>query len=134
VREKNRELRNTRVNPTIAVSNIKRARIFYEDILGLIPVEESISEFGILYECGGGTTLYLYLTGPHPGMYHPANFTVENIEEMIETLSMNGVVFEQYDFEGMKTNAKGVAVMGNQKLAWFKDPDGNILSLLELVL
>jgi len=60
-----------------------------------------------------------------------AGWKVENIEEVVEALRERGVVFEQYDLPGLKTDEQGIAAIGPSKSAWFKDTEGNILSIAE---
>lgn len=54
---------------------------------------------------------------------------MDNVEKTVEALSLRGVVFEQYDRPGLKTDARGIATTGNSEAAWFKDPEGNILAV-----
>lgn len=128
-------LRNSSVNPTIAVTDLKRARDFYEGKLGLSPDDSMTDEAGVLYNCGDGTKLYLY-TRPNPPTadHTQVSFKVEDAEKSVDELSGKGVTFEQYNIPemGLKTDEKGVAVLGDLKSAWFKDPDGNILSLMQV--
>src|SRR5258708_6578213 len=122
------------VTAMVAVSNLGRARLFYEEKLGLKPNSNSISEFGVMYDCGNGTTLYIY---PSPEgsdlIIHPASFAVENIEEMRNSLTNKGVEFVKIEPGGSKLDEKGFTILGNQKLAFFKDADGKVLALLQLV-
>ena len=126
-------LGDSRVTPTIAVTDLERAKDFYENKLGL-KLDSSMSDMdGVLYNAGEGTNLYIYVRPNAPKADHTlASFKVNNIEEAINELSPKGVVFEHYDMPGLKTDNKGVATIGPAKSAWFKDPDGNILSLLQV--
>jgi catechol 2,3-dioxygenase-like lactoylglutathione lyase family enzyme len=123
-------LSENRVLPTIAVSDMGRARDFYEGKLGLSNGVER-PDGGFRYPCGEGSSIHVY---PSPGNAgrSPATlvgFVVDEIESAVDELAANGVAFEQYDLETIKTDEKGIARLGDAKGAWFKDPDGNILSL-----
>lgn len=110
----------------IAVQDITEAREFYEDILGLDLVDEGPD--GILYKSGEGK-LFLY-ESPNGGQ-NPATsaaWAVDDVEACVDELKSKGVSFERYD--DMPVEWQGdLAVSGDMKSAWFKDPDGNILSV-----
>ena len=118
-----------RVAPSIAVSDMERARAFYEDTLGLSAARE-LPDGSVIYETGGGTGLLVYpsgFAGTNQATY--AGWMVADFEGAMQELRDKGVTFEEYDFPGLKTE-NGVAEFGEGgKGAWFKDPDGNILSL-----
>jgi predicted enzyme related to lactoylglutathione lyase len=79
----------------------------------------------------GGTTVLIYPEPNHvPATFTILNFPVDNIEEAIERLTKRGVRFERYGGD-LKTDEKGVFRGGGPLIAWFKDPAGNILSVLE---
>jgi len=119
------------VAPTIPVTDLAKAKAFYQGKLGLSLEKEMPA--GITFKAGGNTYLYLYKRGQSTADHTLASFLVEDIEAAVNELSAKGIVFEQYDFPGFKTNEKGIAVMGDEgeKGAWFKDPDGNILAIGE---
>jgi len=71
----------------------------------------------------------LYQRGPSNAEHTLAAFSVEDVEQTVRDLAARGVVFEQYDFPGVKTDAHGIASMGEGKVAWFKDTEGNILAV-----
>jgi hypothetical protein len=60
-----------------------------------------------------------------------AGWFVEDVSAVVDDLTASGVAFERYDGPSLKTDEKGVAVVGDSKAAWFKDPDGNVLGLLQ---
>jgi len=126
-------LGNSRVTPTIAVTDLEKAKDFYENKLGL-KLNPSMQDMdGVLYDAGEGTNLYIYLrTNPSKADHTLVSFRVDNIEKTIEDLSQKGVVFEHYDMPGLKTDDVGIATIGSAKSAWFKDPDENILSVLQV--
>ncbi len=117
------------ISPTIPVTDLQRAREFYEKKLGFAVVKELPK--GITFKAGKNTTFYIYKRGPSKADHTLASFTVEDVEATVDELTQKGIVFEHYDFPGLKTNAKGIAVSEEEgeKGAWFKDPDGNILAV-----
>jgi catechol 2,3-dioxygenase-like lactoylglutathione lyase family enzyme len=113
--------------PTIAVSDLGRARKFYEETLGLKFMDETPG--GIRFQAGKGTWLFVY-----PSQFAGTNqatcmsFEVDDLVATVKDLRDRGVTFEEYDFPGLKT-VDGIADMGEEKGAWFKDLDGNILAI-----
>ena len=121
------------VTPTIAITDLEKSRDFYENKLGFTPDSSMTDGMGVLYKAGNGTNLYLYKrSNPPTADYTLASFRVNNIVQVLEELSQKGVSFEHYDMPGLKTDEKGIAVVGPAKSAWFKDHDGNILSVLQV--
>lgn len=113
-----------------SVDDIAKARAFYSDTLGL-PVEEANG--ALMLHLGTDALVYVYPKDNHvPATYTMLNFPVDNIDHAVGELTGKGVTFEQY--EGL-TDEKGVArgLANNQgpDIAWFKDPAGNILSVLQ---
>ena len=125
-------LSDYRVLPAIAVSDMDRAREFYEGKLGLTSMGER-PDGGIRYACGEGSSIHVYPSPANAGKSTAtlAGFAVGDVEATVDGLIANGVVFEQYDIGPIKTDEKGVAQFGDAKSAWFKDPDGNIISVNE---
>ena len=111
----------------IAVSDLDRAKAFYGGTLGLKQQDERAG--GVTYETGGSFFLV------YPSSFAGSNqatcmtFEVSDVEAAVDDLVGRGIAFEQYDFPGLKTDAKGVAHLEGSKAAWFKDPDGNILAV-----
>jgi catechol 2,3-dioxygenase-like lactoylglutathione lyase family enzyme len=117
------------------VKDLKQAQSFYEDVLGLKAGQTvgEDDEGGVMYECGGGTMLFVYET-PSGGTNQAttASWKVNDLEQAMQELKDKGVEFEDYDLPGLKTE-NGVATWGeNERAAWFKDPDGNIFCLNEM--
>lgn len=79
------------------------------------------------------TTLHVYPFPGDAGKSHAtvAGWYVNDLEEVVDDLTANGVGFEHYDQPQIATDEKGIAVLGSSKFAWFKDPDGNTLGLLQ---
>jgi catechol 2,3-dioxygenase-like lactoylglutathione lyase family enzyme len=123
-------LKNAPIIPYIPVADVKRARAFYERTLGFAPKDEN--EGGVFYECGKGTRVFLYKsTFAGTNKASCAFFTIDNLETEMADLRTRGVVFENYDLPGMKTVNGVVVSPGGTKNAWFKDPDGNIMALIQ---
>jgi catechol 2,3-dioxygenase-like lactoylglutathione lyase family enzyme len=115
--------------PMIAVSDLDRARKFYEDILGLETEDEMGDE--VLVMKSGDTMINVYrseFAGTNKAT--ALTFDVDDIEEEVSELKEKGIFFEHYDLPGLEP--RGDLYVGEgMKTAWFKDPDGNILSLVE---
>jgi predicted enzyme related to lactoylglutathione lyase len=110
----------------IPISNLARARDFYERILGLAPKEEFAG--GVTYECGGAE-VFMYPT-PNAGTSKASQafWEVDDVEAEVAALKARGVVFEEYDMPGIKMK-NSIATGGGAKTAWFKDTEGNILAV-----
>lgn len=126
-------LSDCRVEALLAVSDLDRARRFYEEQLGLAPHEE---EQGVRYVCAHGTAIFVYLSPANAGNSSAtvAGWVVPRLDETMKDLASRGVAFEQYDQPGLKTDDRGVFEAGHLKAAWIKDPAGNTLALTELSL
>jgi catechol 2,3-dioxygenase-like lactoylglutathione lyase family enzyme len=124
-------LSDHRVAAVIAVSDMARAREFYEGKLGLTEGEDQ-PDGGRRYSCGGGTTLDVYPSPAHAGKATAtvAGWDVDDVEQVVDELTSNGVTFEQYDEPPLQTDEKGITMEGDVKAAWFKDPDGNTHALV----
>ena len=113
----------------IAVKDIDRARKFYEDTLGLETRDEMGGE--VLSVKSGETTISVYrseFAGTNKAT--ALTFDVDDIEAEVSELKGKGIFFEQYDMPGLEKQGD-LYVAEGMKTAWFKDPDGNILSLFE---
>lgn len=117
----------------LSVNDLEKAKEFYTKTLGLELVDNSM---GLDFRLPGGGKLFIYPKEDHQAATYTAlNFVVENIEETVEELGKQGVEFEHYDSGMIKTDEKGIA-RGKENhmgpdIAWFKDPAGNILSVIE---
>ena len=125
-------LSDSRVEPAIAVSDLDRARRFYEDQLGLVPGEQE--QEGVRYFCAEGTSLFVYLQPHNAGASSAtlAGWTVDDLDQTMNELSSRGVHFEHYDQPGIKTNERGVFDAGDFRAAWIKDPDGNTMAITQV--
>lgn len=114
---------------TLAVSDLQRARDFYENTLGLEAVQEPPG--AILYRSGDSVVLV------YPSEYAGTNKATavawavgDDFDSIVQTLKEKGVAFEHYDDLPETTREGDVHRMGDSKAVWFKDPDGNILNLI----
>jgi predicted enzyme related to lactoylglutathione lyase len=124
-------LKNHPIVPYIPAADVSRARRFYEQKVGLSPREEVAG--GVVYECGGGSWIFLYPSGgAGTSQASQAFWQVEDLEAEVADLRKRGVVFEEYDLPGLKT-VNGIATGGGTKAAWFKDTEGNIMALIQPV-
>jgi len=113
-----------------SANDIGKATTFYRDILGLTIREgmEDILELHI----AGSTPVIIYPKPNHePATFTVLNFPVTDIEEAVAQLKGKGVVFESYDEPNFKTDDDDIFHGGGPLIAWFKDPAGNILSVIE---
>ena len=121
-------LRESHAFSGFSVDSIQKAKEFYTRTLGL-----DVSESNGLLELhlAGGATVLIYPKPNHdPATFTILNFPVANIEEAVDRLTKSGVRFERYE-GNIKTDEKGIFRGGGPLIAWFKDPAGNILSVLE---
>ena len=112
-----------------AVPDIEKAKRFYGETLGLKVSEEH----GLLtLHLAGGNSVLIYPKPNHvPATFTVLNFPVENVDRAVEDLKKRGVRFEVYDLPDIKTDENGIMRGNGPTIAWFKDPAGNILSVLE---
>ena len=121
-------LNDSKVTANVPAADLDRARNFYADKLGLVASAENPG--GLIYKTSGGTTFFLYQTEYAGQAGHTiAQFHVDDVEEQVRDLTAKGVKFEHYDMPDTKLEGD-LHVMGDMKVAWFKDPDGNILNLI----
>jgi predicted enzyme related to lactoylglutathione lyase len=125
--------KNNKVFSSFSVDDAEKAKEFYSKTLGL-EVNDIPEMSGIFrVNFSGGSSLMIYQKPNHvPATFTVLNFSVDDVEKAVDDLTKKGVVFEKYDDPQIKTNEKGIASgSGGPKIAWFKDPAGNILSVLE---
>jgi len=115
----------------IPVTDLARARQFYEQKIGFKPKQEVAG--GVIYEFGERTACFMYPT-PNAGTSKASQafWQVDDVEREVAELKARGVKFEEYDAPGMKTQ-NGISTGGGAKSAWFKDSEGNILALIQNV-
>jgi catechol 2,3-dioxygenase-like lactoylglutathione lyase family enzyme len=124
-------LRDSHAFSGFSVDDIPKAMAFYGETLGL-KVSES---HGLMtLHLAGGKNVLVYPKGNHvPATYTVLNFPVDSVDEAVADLTKRGVRFEIYSDPDIRTDAKGIC-RGDGRgpvIAWFKDPAGNILSVLE---
>ena len=120
---------HTKAFSGFSVDNLENAKKFYSEILGLEVVE---NQMGLLeLHIAGGTRVLIYPKPNHTSAtFTILNFPVDNIDEAVDKLTSLGVTFEQYNEPNFKTDEKGIS-RGKPSVAWFKDPAGNILSVIQ---
>jgi predicted enzyme related to lactoylglutathione lyase len=122
-------LRESRTFSSFSVNDIQKAKKFYGQTLGL---EVSESNSLLKLHLAGGTAALIYPKPNHsPATFTILNFPVDSVEKAVDELSKRGVHFEIYDEPNLKTDKKGISRGRGPVIAWFKDPAGNILSVLE---
>lgn len=121
-------LREHRVHTTLPTPDPQVLRRFYEDVLGFTPYEERPA--AIFYRAGEGTQFVLSRSGARSsGTHTQLAFAVSDIEAEVAELRERGVTFEEY--EAPRTE-HGIARLPAGRAAWFRDPDGNLLGIIEL--
>jgi catechol 2,3-dioxygenase-like lactoylglutathione lyase family enzyme len=118
------------VFPSIRVSDIKKAREFYESKLGLKVVYDEPD--GVLIMAGKNSRIFIYEGEKSKATHTLAVFYVDDMEKKVSELAERGVIFEKYDLPEIKTDDRGIATLGGKKAAWFRDPDGNVLGLSQI--
>jgi len=123
-------LQNSKAFSSFSVDDIEKAREFYQLTLGL---EVKDSEMGILeLLIAESTPVMIYPKVDHQAAtFTVLNFPVESVENAVDALGVKGVQFEHYTDMDFKTDEKGIFRGEGIVIAWFKDPAGNILSILE---
>jgi catechol 2,3-dioxygenase-like lactoylglutathione lyase family enzyme len=115
-----------------SVDDLKAAREFYGDKLGL---EVDAGPMGLKVQLGGGTTIFAYAKPNHqPATYTMLNFQVDDIDKAVDELTAAGISIERYPdmpHQDDKGIARGLKANMGPDIAWFKDPAGNILSVLQ---
>ena len=120
--------KEARVAATIPAQDIKRAKAWYADKLGLTP-SSAMPDGGAVYELGRGTGFLLFpSSGKSSGNHTQMAIETEDFDRDAESLRTRGVKFEEYDTPDFKT-VNGIAEMGPIKAAFFRDSEGNLLSI-----
>ena len=126
------DLSRYKVGAGLAVSDMDRAREFYEGKLGLSVGIDSGDN--VQYRCAEGTVMHVYVSSEHAGKSTAslASWGVDDVEAVVDDLTEKGVAFERYDEGPIVTNEKGIATFeSGAKVAYFSDPDGNTLSIAQ---
>jgi predicted enzyme related to lactoylglutathione lyase len=129
MREENAMFADTKAFSGFSVDDISGAKAFYGRTLGLRVSEEN----GLLtLHLAGGRDTLVYPKPDHtPATFTILNFSVTDIEKAVDDLTSRGVEFEHYEGTDVETDEKGIFRGGGPLIAWFKDPAGNVLSVLQ---
>ena len=119
---------------SFSVNDLAEAKHFYGQLLGLKIDEED--GMGLALHLNEGSEVFVYPKDDHvPATFTVLNFRVENIDTAVDTLTAKGITFERYNQPQLQTDHKGISRSTNPEngpsIAWFKDPAGNLLSLLQ---
>jgi predicted enzyme related to lactoylglutathione lyase len=115
---------------TLPAQDVQRARKFYEQKLGLTPLMVT-PDGGAIYQTGANTAFSVFpSTGKASSDHTQISLRVADVTATVSELKKSGVKFEAYDFPGLKTE-DGIAGTGDDKGAWFKDTEGNLLALIQ---
>jgi catechol 2,3-dioxygenase-like lactoylglutathione lyase family enzyme len=125
--------KDTKAFSSFSVDDLQEAKRFYGETLGLHVVE---SPEGLELHIAGSTPVFIYPSENYTAPKHTVlNFPVEDIEAAVDELAARGVRMEQYDLPDLKTDERGIfrgGDSGPSAIAWFKDPAGHVLSVLEV--
>ena len=111
-----------------SVNDLQQAKAFYGDVLGIKVTEQ---KEGLDLDTGNNTHVFIYPKPNHqPATFTILNFKVSDIEKAVDELSAKGVQFEHYTGQ-LQTDEKGIFRGGGPLIAWFKDPAGNFLSVIQ---
>ncbi len=122
-------LTDARAFPSFSVDNLDKAKKFYGETLGLHVKDRPE---GLELEVGDGNKVFIYPKPDHkPATFTVLNFPVDDVDVAVDKLVSTGVRFESYNLPQIKTDSRGIARDDDgSQIAWFKDPAGNILSVL----
>jgi len=124
-------LGNTDLSANVAVKDLDRAKAFYEDVLGLTPSGGQADEL-VAYRSGSSTLSVYRSEFAGTNKATAVTWEVADVDAEVRELKGKGVAFERYDMDGMRMEGDvHVAEDGGMRVAWFKDPDGNILNLIQ---
>lgn len=123
-------LKNTKAFSSFSTDDLEKAKTFYQSVLGL---EVKDNPMGLIeLHIDGSTPVMIYPKPNHiPATFTVLNFPVHSVDKTLDELVKKGVKFEIYHEENFKTDEKGIFRGEGPLIAWFKDPAGNILSILE---
>ncbi len=124
-------LSDKRVSTSLPCHDLERAKAWYKEKLDLSPTLERPD--GVFYECGEGTRFFLYESmGASKGDFTQMAIEVPDVRAAVKEMKDHGVTFESYDFPGLKTDDEGIAQIGGELGAWFKDSEGNLIGIGEV--
>jgi catechol 2,3-dioxygenase-like lactoylglutathione lyase family enzyme len=121
--------RETKAFSGFAVPDVAAAKAFYADVLGLDVTE---ADGMLTLHLAGDRDTIVYPKADHvPATYTILNFPVDDVEATVDALTAKGVEFQKYEGEHFATDAKGIMRQGGPMIAWFTDPAGNVLSVIQ---
>jgi len=125
-------LDTTEAFSSFSVNDLNEAKEFYGTTIGLPIKKIAMDNYELMEIPLGNTKVMVYPKKDHtPASFTVLNFPVQDVEKAVEELAKKGIRFEQYNLPGIKTDDKGISRDGGRAMAWFKDPAGNILSVLQ---
>jgi predicted enzyme related to lactoylglutathione lyase len=123
-------LSNSEVHANVPASDLKRARAFYVDMLGLKPSAED--QYTVTFPTPSGSWFQIYETSfAGTGKHTIASWDVADLDGVVRELTERGLTFEHYDMPGLEWNGDIASIPGIGRMAWFTDSEGNIMSLDE---
>ena len=124
-------LKNQKAHATVPVTDLAKAKAYYVGVLGFDDVEAE-NQDAVMIKAADGTRFALYATpNTQRGGHTQLGFAVDDIEAEVADLKARGVVFQEYDMPGLKT-VNGITGTAEARAAWFIDPDGNTIGLVQL--
>ncbi len=125
-------LNDSKVTANVPAADLDRARRFYADTLGLTPAMEN--DGGLVYQTAGGTVFFVYQTEFAGQAGHTiAQWHVDDLDTEVKDLQGKGLAFEHYDLPGVTWDGDIASLPGMGRAAWFKDSEGNIMCLDDMV-
>jgi hypothetical protein len=122
------DFKNTKTFSSFSVKDLGVSKKFYGETLGL---DLSEADEGLILHTKGGNDVFLYPKADHtPATFTVLNFVVDEVDKTVDELTKMGIRFQIYDKGELRTDNRGV-FQGKPKIAWFKDPSENFLSVLE---
>jgi len=127
-------LENSKAFASFSVDDVEKAKKFYSEIIGLNVTQDNDMGGILTLHIDGGVTVLVYPKPNHtPATFTVLNFPVSNIDQTVAKLKSLGVAFLSYDTKDLKTDENDISrANGGPNIAWFTDPSGNILSVLEI--
>ena len=122
---------NTKAFSGFSVDDLEKAKRFYGETLGIEVTQEPPHGLLTLHVAGDRPILIYPKQDHQPATYTILNFPVDDVEATVDELTARGVVFERYEGTPVETDEKGVFRGGGPLIAWFTDPSGNIISVLQ---
>lgn len=120
---------NNQAFSSFSVNDLQAAKTFYKETLGLNVSDDTM---GLELQLATGGRVFIYPKSDHtPATFTILNFRVDDIERAIDDLTARSIRFEIYDDGRIKTDERGIMAAHDHKIAWFKDPAGNFLSIIQ---